>query len=110
KEELILEILNRRELAYFAYLEQALKDEVGSLQEKLAVGHLHWLKNSAANGCMFLRAKEEFSNSSDQSIVQKVLAHKEQLIQFFMASGLPHDKAIQLSLLLEGATSLAETI
>lgn len=110
KEELILEILNRRELAYFAYLEQGLKDEAGSLEERLAAGHLLWLKNSAANGCMFLRAKEEFSNSSDQLIVQKVLAHKEQLIQFFMINGLSHAKAIQLSLLLEGATSLSETI
>lgn len=32
------------------------------------------------------------------------------LIQFFIARGLPYAEAIQLSMLLEGATSLAETI
>ncbi|WP_394119887.1 TetR/AcrR family transcriptional regulator [Planococcus donghaensis] len=110
KEELILEILNRRELAYFTYLETAQKEETGPLTKRLAVGHLLWLKKHAPNGCMFLRAKEEFGNSPDQLIVQKVYAHKEQLIHFFMASGLSHTKAIQLSLLFEGATSLAETI
>ena len=109
KEELILEILNRRELAYFAYLEQAQKDETGSIGERLAAAHLLWLKNNAANGCMFLRAKEEFGNATDQLIVQKTYAHKEQLIQFFMASGLSYVQAIQVSLLFEGATALAET-
>lgn len=110
KEELILEILNRREQAYFDLLEQAKKSEKGSIEKRLAAGHLLWLKNNASNGCMFLRAKEEFGNAPDQLIVQRVYAHKESMIQFFRSNGLSSSAALQLSLLFEGATSLSETM
>lgn len=109
KEELILEILDRREQTYLVFLEQAKNNEKGSIQKRLAVGHLQWLKNSASNGCMFLRAKEEFSNAPDQLIVQKVYSHKEKMLQFFQSCGLSPLTALQLSLLFEGATSLSET-
>ncbi|WP_142829637.1 TetR/AcrR family transcriptional regulator [Planococcus soli] len=110
KEELILEILNRREQAYFDLLEQAKQNETGSIENRLAAGHLIWLKNSSSNGCMFLRAKEEFGNAPDQLIVQKVYSHKEKMLQFFQSNGLSPSVALQLSLLFEGATSLSETM
>lgn len=110
KEELILEILTRREQAYFALLEQACTSETGSIEKRLAAGHLLWLKNSASNGCMFLRAKEEFGSDPNQSIVNKVYAHKENMLLFFQSKGLSSGEALQLSLLFEGSTSLAETI
>lgn len=109
KEELILEILTRREQAYFALLEQTGASESGSIEKRLAAGHLLWLKNSASNGCMFLRAKEEFGSGPNQLIVDKVHSHKENLRLFFQSNGLSYEDALQLSLLFEGATSLAET-
>lgn len=109
KEELILEILNRREQGYFDLLEHAKRNENGSIENRLTAGHLMWLKKNSPNGCMFLRAKEEFGSAPDQLIVQKVYAHKEKLLQFFQSSGLSPLSALQLSLLFEGATSLSET-
>ncbi|RLQ90134.1 TetR family transcriptional regulator [Planomicrobium sp. Y74] len=109
KEELILEILNRREQAYFDLLKKVIDEEMGTVQEKLTYGHLLWLKNSASNGCMFLRAKEEFSSEPNHSIVTRVNSHKENLIHFIQTYGLPRIEALKLSLLCEGSTSMAET-
>lgn len=109
KEELILEILNRREQAYFDVLQKVIAEETGTVQEKLASAHLAWLKDTASNGCMFLRAKEEFSSDSDHPIVTSVNSHKENTIRFIQAYGLDRSEALKLSLLFEGTTSLAET-
>ena len=108
KEELILEILNRREKIYYTFLEMACNNEAGSIEKKLALGHLLWMKQNPSNGCMFLRAKEEFENDTGSLIVQKVQSHKENLLHFFESTGLSRSNSIQLSLLLEGSTSLAE--
>ncbi|RNF38847.1 TetR/AcrR family transcriptional regulator [Planococcus salinus] len=109
KDELILSILTRREQAYFAYLEQATQESTGSVALRLASGHLRWLKDNSSNGCLFLRAKEEFTSEPDHPIVQKVTVHKENQKKFFQANGLTPTQAVQLSLLFEGSTSLAET-
>ncbi len=109
KEELILEILKRREDAYFTMLEKTIEEGSGSIQQKLAAGHLLWLKNSVSNGCMFLRAKEEFSSEPDHSIVTKVDSHKENIIDFLEKHGLQRTAALKLSLLFEGSTAMAET-
>ncbi|TWT07999.1 TetR/AcrR family transcriptional regulator [Planococcus sp. CPCC 101016] len=108
KEELILEILNRREETYYTFLEKVCTKETGSIERKLALGHLLWLKQNPSNGCMFLRAKEEFENEASSLIVQKAQSHKENLLHFFESQGLSRANSIQLSLLLEGSTSLAE--
>lgn len=109
KEELILEILNRREQAYFDLLKKVLAEETGTVQKKLASAHLLWLKNSASNGCMFLRAKEEFSSVPNHSIVTRVNSHKENMIHFLQSYGLERTAALKLSLLFEGTTSMTET-
>lgn len=110
KEDLILEILNRREKLYFSLLRDAVRNEEGSIEEKLTLGHMQWLKNSAFNGCMFLRAKEEFSGTPDHMIVKKVQSHKENVIQFFESNDMTRAEAVKLALILEGSTSLAETL
>lgn len=110
KEELILEILNRREETYYIFLESACTNETGSIERKLALGHLLWLNQNPSNGCMFLRAKEEFENETGSLIVQKAKSHKENLLHFFESKGLSRANSIQLFLLLEGSTSLAEII
>lgn len=109
KDELILEILSRRAQVYMEYLEQANQQETGSTAERLASGHLLWLQHNASNGCMFLRAKEEFASEPDHPIVQFVTEQKESTKQMFLSNGLTPTEAIRLSLLFEGAVSLAET-
>ncbi|RKD69691.1 TetR family transcriptional regulator [Sinobaca qinghaiensis] len=110
KEDLILEILNRREKMYFSMLKDAVRKEEGSIEHKLVSGHIQWLKTSASNGCMFLRAKEEFSSIPDHPLVKSVYSHKEKMIQFFESNEMSRTAAVQLALLLEGSTSLAETL
>lgn len=110
KEDLILEILNRREKMYFSMLKDAIRKEEGSIEQKLASGHIQWLKTSASNGCMFLRAKEEFSSTPDHPLVKSVYSHKEKMIQFFESNHMSRSAAVQLALILEGSTSLAETL
>lgn len=109
KEALILEILNRREQTYFDLLEQTVKTGSGSIEQELAAAHLTWLKNHASNGCMFLRAKEEFGSEESSIIVQTVKNHKENMLRFFQVHGLSYAEALRLSLLFEGSTALAET-
>ena len=108
KDVLILEILTRRAQVYMEYLEQANQQTTGSAAERLASGHLLWLQHNASNGCMFLRAKEEFASEPDHPIVQFVMEHKESSKQMFLSNGLTPTEAIRLSLLFEGAVSLAE--
>lgn len=108
KDELILEILTRRSQVYMDYLEQGKQQATGSVAERLAIGHLNWLKHNASNGCMFLRAKEEFVSEPGHPIVQLVTNHKEETKQLFLSNGLTTSEATRLSLLFEGAVSLAE--
>ena len=108
KDDLILEVLNRRSQVYMDYLEQGKQQGTGSVAERLAAGHLNWLKQTASNGCMFLRAKEEFKSVPDHPIVQLVTSHKEDTKRLFLSTGLTPAEATRLSLLFEGAVSLAE--
>jgi AcrR family transcriptional regulator len=108
KDELILEILTRRSQVYMDYLQQATQQSTGSVAARLAVGHLNWLKHNASNGCMFLRAKEEFVSDPNHPIVQFVTDHKEDTKQLFLSKGLTPTEATRLALLFEGAVSLAE--
>lgn len=108
KEDLILEVLKRREVRYFQYLNntdtyQAEKSAVG-----LAERQLKWLEEYSSRGCMFLRAKEEFGADQDNKIVQFVNLHKQRLYHYFCQCGLNQRDALKLMLLFEGITALAE--
>ncbi|MCM3759628.1 TetR/AcrR family transcriptional regulator [Alkalihalobacillus oceani] len=108
KEDLIIEVLKRREARYFSSLKACINQANGEPSMALMEAHLVWTRRYGSNGCMFLRAKEEFANVN-QEIVDYVDAHKEALIDFFKAEGYATRNAIQLALLFEGATALAET-
>ncbi|KIL43196.1 TetR/AcrR family transcriptional regulator [Jeotgalibacillus campisalis] len=111
KEDLILEVLNQRGERYFAYLEEAVSEgnakDLASISRLLADSHVRWLRSEGSNGCMFLRAKEEYS-FENQQIVKQVVAHKESLRSFFLTHGMTEKQALQLAMLFEGATALAE--
>ncbi len=87
KEDLILEVLKNREMRYFSLLNAAVTRKIteGSLSIALllAEAHMKWQRDHGTNGCMFLRAKEEYSFENEE-IVGQVVAHKNNLISFFL--------------------------
>ncbi|PWU67435.1 TetR/AcrR family transcriptional regulator [Gracilibacillus dipsosauri] len=110
KEDLILEVLKRREEQYFSILKSSVKNAKSSIILSLSEAHIDWIRKHDTNGCMFLRAKEEFSSNDNYEIVQYVNEHKRSLLDFFEELGFDHSEAAQLVLLFEGATALSETL
>ncbi|ASK62356.1 TetR family transcriptional regulator [Virgibacillus phasianinus] len=110
KEDLILEVLKRRDEKYFSILKSSVRNSKDSIVWSLAEAHLDWIRKHDTNGCMFLRAKEEFSSNDNYEIVQYVNAHKRSLLAFFEELGFNHSEAAQLVLVFEGATALSETL
>lgn len=106
KNDLIMEILKRREQRYMNYL----KKENNASFLSLAKGHAAWLVENDQHGCMFLRAKEEFGNDPAHPIVQFVNKHKQMMIEHVQTldSSITRQQAMQFTLLLEGSTALAE--
>ncbi|MCQ4086513.1 TetR/AcrR family transcriptional regulator [Saccharibacillus sp. JS10] len=115
KEELIMNVLQRREDRYMDHLNffTNLLDEGTSHSAfvRIAVAHCRWLNDYASKGCLFLRAKEEYGATSDHPIVVKVNEHKYRLKQFIQSSDTSRspEEVISLCLLLEGATALSES-
>ncbi|GAK05947.1 transcriptional regulator, TetR family [Geomicrobium sp. JCM 19037] len=107
KESLILEILKRREKRYFESLNTASRSDDLSIPHAFTEAHLKWTRANKANGCMFLRAKEEYNSINDE-VVAFVEQHKTHLFQLFHEHGLTKQEALRLVLLFEGATSSAE--
>ncbi|MFK3937477.1 TetR/AcrR family transcriptional regulator [Alkalihalobacillus sp. NPDC078783] len=101
KEELILEVLRKREERYF----ELLKTNSPTILS-IATAHLDWLQ-SHQNGCLFLRAKEEFPGKNHM-ICQYVINHKNHLISFIEGCGYSAKDSFRLALLLEGATAMSE--
>ncbi|PPA70431.1 TetR/AcrR family transcriptional regulator [Jeotgalibacillus proteolyticus] len=111
KEDLIMAVLTGREERYFSLLNKAVEAENSDNQADIAMllakSHINWLRTEGKNGCMFLRAKEEYT-FENEDIVNQVIAHKETLISFFQKHNITKNQAVQLTMLLEGATALAE--
>ncbi|CDQ39130.1 MULTISPECIES: TetR/AcrR family transcriptional regulator [Virgibacillus] len=113
KEDLILEVLKNREKRYFSHLNSMAecRNTEGTVSVALlfAEAHIAWLSSSGTNGCMFLRAKEEYALENEE-IVNQVIAHKKSFISFLVKQGFSHAHSIQLAMLFEGATSLSEIL
>ncbi len=111
KEDLIVEVLLRREQRYLEQLRIYADNKAQSVFLNLAEGHAKWLTEHEARGCLFLRAKEEFGADPNHVIVQTVNGHKKHLITLIKKSDPEaNDRSImQFMLLLEGSTALAET-
>jgi AcrR family transcriptional regulator len=115
KEELIAAVLLEREKHYFMLLDSKInkgtdvKDYVDSIIE----AHLTWVEEEGNNGCMFLRAKQEYADTNEHisSLSQE---HKQKLIDK-IAKDLTSFKeseaiSVQISILLEGITSMAQIL
>jgi AcrR family transcriptional regulator len=107
KDDLILEVLKRREERYFTYLNSITKQKEKPAVE-LAKGHIKWLEEYGSRGCLFLRAKEEFGADPNNKIVQFVNQHKQHLLDYFCQNGLNKQDSLKLMLLFEGITAFVE--
>ncbi|WP_430787114.1 TetR/AcrR family transcriptional regulator [Virgibacillus flavescens] len=115
KEELIVEVLRQREKQYFLLVdsiivkEKGLKAYVSSIME----AHLKWVEEAGTNGCLFLRAKQEYKDTNEQ-ISSLSKEHKQKLINKIKNDllGFKNSEAIsvQISILLEGITSMIQIL
>lgn len=105
KEKLIESVLMERERLYFRYL----FDNEELAVEDIVIRHLRWLEQYHSNGCLFLRANEEYKNKNEQ-IARIVKQHKIQLLKklnFILKS---EEISFKVLIVLEGSTSMAEYI
>ncbi|MFL2109921.1 TetR/AcrR family transcriptional regulator [Marinilactibacillus psychrotolerans] len=112
KENLIIQVLDQREIRYIEYLKNALNDERQQSKYEtactIALANTNWLKKNS-QGCLFLRAKEEY-DQINQDITNRVDTHKRSMLSFYKRLGFSEQEAMRLAIQIEGATALAETI
>ncbi|GEK59852.1 TetR/AcrR family transcriptional regulator [Marinococcus halophilus] len=115
KETLIVEILKRRELRYFDFLQKEIDRDNGlaAYAETLIKAHTDWMKTDGLNGCLFLRAKQEYEGVNEEIAAlskehKKTLQQKiEQELKTFNSS---KQAGTQLVMILEGITSTAQVM
>ncbi|WP_082232796.1 TetR/AcrR family transcriptional regulator [Halobacillus massiliensis] len=115
KEELIKEILLQREDKYFQLLEARIHKEKGIEHYiySLIEAHLEWMEKEGYNGCLFLRAKQEYEGVNEE-IASLSKEHKTRLIhkieQDLTLFGSPKPLSVQLAVVLEGITSMVQIL
>lgn len=115
KEQLIEEVLKKRESQYWSYINSSVDEESETSFLEVIKAHGKWLNDNEQNGCMFLRAIEEFSGTNNQ-IEFIARDHKNSLLKYLrdlaQKNGYSNDEDIasQIAVLLEGATSMAEIV
>lgn len=117
KEDLVLEVLEQREIRFLKQLEQKVHEyKCNTPLWILIVSELEkWFSLESSNGCLFLRALAEFSHK-DAKIEQRVLLHKQRTLELFkkiFEKEFPDqftEKAEILLFIIEGATALAPVI
>ncbi|HCY7050862.1 TPA: helix-turn-helix transcriptional regulator [Staphylococcus aureus] len=105
KEKLIESVLLRREILYFNYL----FDNEDLSIENIVVRHLNWLENYHSNGCLFLKANEEYQNKNEE-ITKIVKQHKINLLNKLNDILKNEEMSFKIMMVLEGSTSMAEYI
>ncbi|KAF0093883.1 MAG: TetR family transcriptional regulator [Puniceicoccaceae bacterium 5H] len=114
KDNLVLAVLDRRADAYWAQLEQAVsqaRENGHSACRALVAAHGDWLLGEGRHGCLFLKALGEYA-AQEPAVTQRVVAEKKRLCDrmevLLTEEGHAHAPAlaVQLMLLLEGATAL----
>lgn len=115
KEDVIKEVLRQREKQYFQLLEAKINRENGINQyvDSLIKAHLDWIATDVFNGCLFLRAKQEFEGINEE-IASISREHKKRFLnkiendlKLFNGS---HALSVQLFIILEGTTSMVQIL
>ncbi|HLQ71421.1 MAG TPA: TetR/AcrR family transcriptional regulator, partial [Bacillota bacterium] len=66
KEQLIEEVLKQCESQYWSYLHSSVEKDPKSPFLQVVKGHGEWMNEKGKNGCMFLRALEEYAGTNNQ--------------------------------------------
>ncbi|MGY4688835.1 TetR/AcrR family transcriptional regulator [Salibacterium sp. K-3] len=115
KDNLIEEVLKQREERYWSYLDSYIEMNSESPFIRAVQAHGLFLKEQSYKGCMFLRAIEDYAGT-DNEIESIARGHKFKLLQYFQqlaekkGKTNERDLANQLTLLLEGTTSMTTLI
>lgn len=109
KDDLIVAVLKYREDVYMNFLESDHDTSLSHMIEQ----HLEWLKSKNANGCLFLKAMEEYRHSNKE-FVDIVTQHKIK-VEKLLEEKLENENyqnlnvlAKKLMFILEGSTSMIE--
>lgn len=113
KEEVIKEILMQRDQRYLRGIEDTINKEEGinSYIESLFKAHIDWIETKGSNGCLFLRAKQEYEGVNDeiaalsQEHKQSFLNKIENDLELFHA---PKSLGMQITIILEGLTAMVQ--
>ncbi|MEN2766762.1 TetR/AcrR family transcriptional regulator [Ornithinibacillus xuwenensis] len=115
KNKLVEEVLRQREERYWSYLDAHIEKDSDSTFILAVEAHCRWLKEESYKGDMFLRAIEDYAGT-DNEIENIARNHKYKLLQYFQqlaqrdGKDNQQDLANQLTLLLEGTTSMTTLI
>ncbi|WP_080848732.1 TetR/AcrR family transcriptional regulator [Cytobacillus gottheilii] len=115
KDKLVEAVLKQREERYWSYLDMFIEKDTDSPFILAVEAHCHWLKEESHKGDMFLRAIEDYAGT-DNEIENIARGHKAKLLKYFQElaqrKGKENDLdlANQITLLLEGATSMTTII
>ncbi|WP_026569474.1 MULTISPECIES: TetR/AcrR family transcriptional regulator [Sediminibacillus] len=113
KEDVIKEILVRRENHYFELMGEKLnkRESLESYVMSLIQAHMDWIEAEGTNGCLFLRAKQEYEGINEE-IASLSREHKKTLLNRIQNDikpfNVPGSFGVQLSIILEGITSMAQ--
>jgi|SRR5690625_4923019 len=115
KDNLIEEVLKQREERYWSYLDASIKMDSDSPFILAVEAHGRWMKEESYQGDMFLRAITDYAGTESE-IENIARGHKTNLYKYFLnlaeKNGKDNERDIanQLTLLLEGATSMTTLI
>jgi AcrR family transcriptional regulator len=115
KDNLVEEVLKQREERYWSYLDSHVEMDSDSPFILAVEAHGRWLKEESYQGDMFLRAIADYSGT-DNEIENIARGHKSKLLSYFQTLAKKkgkkneHDFANQITLLLEGMTSMTPLI
>ena len=113
KEEVIKEILIQRDKRYLHFIEDRINKEngVNSYVESLVEAHIVWIGTKGSNGCLVLRAKQEYEGVNEEIAAlskehkQSFLNKIENDLELFHA---PKFLGMQIAIILEGLTSMVQ--
>lgn len=115
KDKLVEAVLRQREARYWEYLDISIEKDSDSPFILAVEAHGKWLEKESYKGDMFLRAIEDYAGT-DNEIENIARGHKAKLLQYFQQLAQrkgkenDFDLANQITLLLEGATSMTTLI
>lgn len=115
KEQLVAEVLKKREQRYWSYLDLYVASDSEKPFLSAVKAHGKWLNDYSFKGDMFIRAIEDYAGINEE-IEYIARSHKESLLEYFEKLAKSEqieewqDIAIQFTLLLEGTTSMTPLI